>query len=84
MVDSGEWKLGGLDVLSAVAENEAIVHVRSSLFGLWLCGSLPRYRRIRACCRTTIGFSHQRLQRADGAFTSKTLGLPLMLGALPT
>jgi SCY1-like protein 1 len=28
--DSGEWKLGGLDVLSSMKEDEAIIYVRSA------------------------------------------------------
>jgi hypothetical protein len=31
--ESGEWKLGGFDVLSSMKEDDAIIYV-----GLWFCG----------------------------------------------
>lgn len=29
--ESGEWKLGGLDVLSSMKEDDAVIYVRSAL-----------------------------------------------------
>ncbi len=73
--ESGEWKLGGFDVLSSMNDDDAVIYVRRPL--LLPCPTNLTYpSHMAAFFGTLAGMLHQRLQNPAGMPSSATPSPP--------